>query len=275
MLSFKLKYYLLYFTGAFFLSCEKINYYPDKPLTYDGSLIIAHRGGSNDTLRDNSLEACIYGLSATGGIEVDIQISRDWTIWLSHSSDVESCAGNQGCFAQTRDEVIQKIDSCNGKDINYTTLQQVMQYMHQNNILKPIAIDLKGWGPCSGSSLDIEGIMRLEVEEVIKLARFYGLEEYIFFESEIPTVLTHAKEKSDKVKTYINSYGDFEKGMLEALKYELHGISFKSHFADELDSEKIELLHRKGIRLMAWNVPDTTYRQFLTSIHVDYIQFDL
>ncbi len=98
---------------------------------------------------------------------------------------------------------------------------------------------------------------------MIKLAKVYQLEEYIIFENSFPSVLSWARGKSDKVKVYINSYGDFEKAMLESLKYKFDGISFKSNFADSLDRDKINLLHRKGLRLMAWNIPDSAYRQSL------------
>lgn len=258
-----------------FLSCEKVNYYDDKPLEYSPTIALAHRGGRTDSLRENNYESCINALSFMAGIEVDVQLSKDRTIWLSHNTKVVGCNGEQNCFAETRDIEIESIDSCNGTDHKFTKLADVMSYMQQHNIRKYIAIDMKAWIPCGGGSVDVEGEMRAEIEEIIKLGEKYNLAQYLLFENDLPSVLRFAKEKNSSVKTFITSYGDYEKGMLEALKNNLDGISYKTNFKDELDLEKINLLHKKGIRLMAWNIPDSTYIQFLKSIDVDFIQIDL
>ncbi len=256
-------------------SCEKITYYEDKPSPFSSTESIAHRGGGCDTTRDNDYESCINALVKTDGIEVDIQLSKNRTVWLSHSSIVEECNGALKCFVETYDTEIENITTCNGKKINYTKLEDVMKYMDQNNIRKYISIDQKGWKPCGGGSIDIEGTMRAEIEEVIKLGDRYNLTSYLLIETDVVSVLDWAKAKSSSVKTYYTSFGDFEKGMLVALKHKFNGISYKSHFGDELDANKMYLLHKKGLRLMAWNIPDNVYANFLKSVNVDILQIDL
>ena len=256
-------------------SCKKVVYYPDKQLNNITPVILAHRGGGNDTLQENSLEACINALKLTDGLEVDVQISKDRTIWLSHSPKVETCNEALKCFAETKDEVIESINTCTGNNTKYTQLEEVLTYMSNNNIRKYISIDIKGWGPCSGNSLNIEAIMRLETEEIIKLAEKYKLVEYLIFETQAPSVLKWAKEKSSSVNVYVTSFGDYEKGMLLALKHNFDGISYKSNFRDMLDVEKINLLHKKGLRIMAWNIPDSSHMQYLISINTDFLQIDL
>lgn len=154
----------------FLCSCEKVKYYPYDPVIYEKTIVLAHRVGRNDTLRENVLESCVFALSQVDGIEVDVQISKDYSIWLSHSPIVEGCNQSLTCFLDTYDKDIENISTCNGKDISYTKLEQVFQYMSQNHIAKPIAIDLKGWAPCSVGNANIEGDMRFEVEKVIELA---------------------------------------------------------------------------------------------------------
>lgn len=256
-------------------SCEKITYYPDQPILFTSTQSIAHRGGGCDTSRDNDYTSCINALLVTDGIEVDIQLSKNRTIWLSHSSVVEGCAGARKCFAETYDWEIESIITCNGQKIHYTKLEDVMSYMNQNNIRKYISIDLKGWKPCSGNSLDIEGEMRAEVDEVIKLSEKYNLSSLVLIETDVISVLDWAKAKNGSIKTYYTSFGDYEKGMLVALKHGFSGISFKSHFADEIDTDKMYLLHKKGLRLMAWNIPDKAYADYLRSVNVDILQIDL
>lgn len=260
--------------GCFF-SCEKVTYYTDKPIAFNATQSIAHRGGGCDTMRDNNYESCINAFTVTDGIEVDIQLSKNRTVWLSHSSTVEGCEGARRCFAETYDSEIESINTCNGKNINYTKLEDVMRYMDQNNIRKYISIDQKGWIPCGGKSLDTEGEMRAEVEEVIKLGERYHLASYLLIETSMISVLDWAKAKNASVKTYYTSFGDYEKGMLIALKHHFDGISYKSHFKDEIDLDKMHLLHKKGLRLMAWNIPDNAYANYLKAVNVDILQIDL
>lgn len=259
----------------FFFSCEKITYYPDSNIPYSPTINIAHRGGGNDTMRDNSLESISNALPFVGGVEVDVQLSKNETVWLSHSSTVEKCGGELGCFAETIDSEIEAITTCNGQNFAYTKLEDVMIYMNQNNIKKYISIDLKGWLPCGGGGLDVEGIMRKETEQIIKLGEKYNLSQYLLFETEMISVLDWAKAKNSSVQTYYTTYGDYEKAILVALKHKFTGISYKSFFKDDLDTDKINLLHKKGLRINAWNIPDASHAQLLRDINVDFVQIDL
>lgn len=257
-----------------FSCCEKVTYYPDHLIQFDSTIVLGHHGVGS-MYRENTYDGCVASLAIADGVEVDIQVSKDRTIWLSHTSAVEFCDHTGYCFAETSDEEIESIDSCNGEDISYTKLEEVFKYMDENNIRKYVSIDIKGWDPCSGNSLNIEAIMRLEVELVIALGDKYHLTKYLDFENQLASVLLWAKEKNDTVGTYIYSFGDYEKGMLVALKNGFTGISFKSHYVDELDLNKMSLLHKKGLRLIAWNIPDTTYANYLKSIQVDFLEADL
>lgn len=263
------------FILIFFFSCEKVTYYPDNNIPYSPTINIAHRGGGNDTMRDNSLESIVNAFPFVGGIEVDVQLSKNETVWLSHSSTVENCIGELGCFAEATDSEIEAITTCNGLNLAYTKLEDVMIYMNQNNIKKYISIDLKGWLPCGGGGLDVEGIMRKETEQIIKLGEKYNLSAYLLFETEMISVLDWAKAKNSFVQTYYTTYGDYEKAILVALKHKFNGISYKSFFKDALDADKINLLHKKGLRINAWNIPDASHAQFLRDINVDFVQIDL
>lgn len=267
---------ILLLTGALLMStCRKINYYTDDPVLFEGSKILAHRGGGNATYRENTLESCINALPGNDGIEVDIQMSKDHTIWLSHASDVVFCGGETKCFVGVTDAEIESITTCDTADISYTKLEEVMQYMYENNIYKYISIDMKGWVPCNAGTLDIEGLMRLETEQVIALGEKYGLTSYLLFENQLASVLNWAKSKNSNVQTFIYSYGNFEKQMLVALDNDLDGISYKSNFGDLLDNDKMYLLHKKGLKVMAWNIPDSASQAYLVSIQVDLLQVDL
>lgn len=257
-----------------FTTCKKIVYYPDKNESAAVSAILSHRGGRTDTTRENTLKSCISILPLADGIEVDVQISKDRTIWLNHSVDVYNCGEKMGCFPEMRDTEIAKITTCDGKTPYYTKLSDVMSVMADNFALKTLCIDLKGWFPCSGNSLEIDGMMRLEALLIIEMARGFGLEKNLIFEIETATVLEYIKAKSNKAGTYINSYGDFERAMLICLKQGYSGISYKTEIGEPLSKEKINLLHRKGLKLIAWNIPNPAKIAEYQIMGVDFIQKD-
>jgi glycerophosphoryl diester phosphodiesterase len=80
--------------------CEKIKYAIDNPITGLPTRVLMHRGnGYNTDYIPNTLPAAEFGLSVLDGIELDIQLSGDGTLWLDHDNEVHDCDGNVvGCF---------------------------------------------------------------------------------------------------------------------------------------------------------------------------------
>jgi glycerophosphoryl diester phosphodiesterase len=255
--------------------CKKINYFPDKPIDAEAPKLIAHRGGRNAIFRENTLEGIKAALRHKDGIEVDVQISKDEHIWLSHSAEVTGCATNFKCFAECRDVDIKAITTCNGSDISYSQLEDVYSFIHDSFPKAYICIDLKAWSPCSGNSAGIEGMMKREAEVIVKLAEKYGLEHNTLVETETSSVLLHVRAINPRVGVYQTAFGDFEKGMLLCLNYGFDGLSYPTHWGETLDKEKMDMLHRKGLKLMAWNLHDGSDVPWLVGIGVDYVQMDL
>ncbi len=269
------KFAILFLLTYVLPGCEKVVYYPDDPISPGPTLSISHRGGRTAVMRENALSSIILALPHVDGIEVDIQISKDRTIWLSHNPKVKDCHGSRTCFTDTYDTEIAEITTCDGTEPRYTKLEDVMKYMDENNIRKYICIDLKGWIPCSIEALNVEGLMRLEADRVIELAKKYRLLEYLQFQTDVHTVLSWISAKEPEVQTFYVTYGHYEEGMLMALDKGFTGISWKSFFKDELNADKVSFLHKKGLRIHAWNIPDSAHAQQLRDIHCDFIQIDL
>ena len=255
--------------------CEKINYYPDNNIPNGTTKFLAHRAGGNTTFRDNTLESIIAALPTTDGIEIDVQISKNQTIWLSHASVVEACNKSLDCFAKTKDDDIRAIRTCEGKDISYTELGEVFKFMRDSFSDKLISVDLKAWFACSIGSLDIEGTMRREAEIILNLAREHNQSQNVKIETETASVLNFIQSMNTKAEVYLTSFGDFERAMLLCLKEDYDGISFKYKSGEDLTKEKIDLLHRKGLKIMVWNVSNKDEIPYLVDIGVDYIQHDL
>jgi glycerophosphoryl diester phosphodiesterase len=123
-------------------ACKKIYYFPDKEIAAEPAKLIAHRGGGNATYRENTIEGIKAALRHKDGIEVDVQISKDESIWLSHSADVTGCGQTFKCFPECRDTDLKTITKCNGLDISYTQLEDVYRFIRDSFPATIICIDL-------------------------------------------------------------------------------------------------------------------------------------
>lgn len=111
-------------------SCERIDYIPDNPICGKPTRVLMHKGcGSNPNFTENTYEAAAYGLSLLDGIELDIQISKDGTLWLDHNNQVLDCNENViGCFQEMTDYEIIAAAECDGVS-RYHTLESVFKLM--------------------------------------------------------------------------------------------------------------------------------------------------
>jgi glycerophosphoryl diester phosphodiesterase len=254
-------------------SCERVEYYPDKPIVVSKANIIAHKGGGTFD-RGDTMEACQYGLEMADGIEVDIQKSADNDIWLSHSSLTEACGSfDEECFASIKSATIIQIDTCLGKQFNYTKLESVFEYMSIHYPNKFISLDVKAWSPCGVSHINILYEMNLLAKEIVALAKKYNLEKQVLVESEVGDFLYYIKTHS-KMETYLATLGDFELGISRALDSGFSGISFHYKYDEPLSKAQVDLLHRKGLKIQLWTVNDSADLEEAKSLIPDFIQTD-
>lgn len=275
----RVKIILLFFITIilFFHSCKKIKYYPDKDYKEVKTVILAHRtgGGISTPYQENSLEAAKHGLTIVDGIETDLQISKDRTIWLSHSVDLSNCAGlSYKCFPEATDNQIASLDSCNGNFLNFSKLEEIFIYISSTYSDKFISLDVKSWTPCTPSSADVLGIMNVIGDEIIRLTNKYHLQNHVMVESETATFLNYVKNNSTGIDCYLTSFGDFERAMQLSIEAGYAGISFKYKFQEEIGIEHIQLLRNKGLKIQLWTVNSTEYLNEALSINPDFIQTD-
>ena len=258
-------------------TCQKIKYYPDINYKEVSTKFLCHRGGGSieySPEQENTLAAAIRGFTYMDGIEIDVQISKDFTVWLSHTHELSECGGTQySCFQSTTDKEILTLDSCNGDTFTFTRLEEVFQYMSENCPDKYIDLDVKNWPVC-GLNVDILGLMNVIGDEVIRLTEKYNLQNHIFVESEVATFLTYVKDHSSGIETYLGTTGDFERGMQITLEKGYTGMSFKFK-ADEIISEKhVQMIRQKGLKLQLYTVDSETDMRDALSINPDFIQTD-
>ncbi len=256
---------------VFLNSCERIEYYPDKPIENPQTRILAHKGGGDFDVGD-TYDACVYGFSTRDGIEIDLQRSSDNTVWLNHNAVTEPCGINgEYCFPATGKSKILEINSCRGDRDRYPLLEEIFAYMHKNHPDKFISLDVKAWSPC-GSGLNITKQMNEMGQAIIDLTLDYHLENHVMIESETGDFLYYIRTHTDVIETYLTAFGDFELGVSRALDAGFSGISFQYKFKEPLSKEQVELMHRKGLKIQLWPVDEPADLEEAKSLGVDFIQ---
>ena len=263
--------FMLILTG-----CEKIYYYPDRPIENVETIFLAHCGSGNPELERNTLDAAKHGLKRLDGIEVDIQLSKDRTIWLSHDVKLPECNGIRlPCFPEVYDDEIIELDTCLGAAFTFTKLNEILQFVSDSFPQSYISLDVRAWNPCKFTSLEITGIMNVIADQITAASNFYQLQENIIVESEVASFLNYLKKKSgNRIKCYLTTLGDFERGMLLALKAGYEGISFKYNFDEYITVDHINLLHKKGIKIQLWTLNDEEIIDEALLLHPDFIITD-
>jgi glycerophosphoryl diester phosphodiesterase len=256
------------------VACERVEYFPDRPIIFTKTVMIAHQGGGFFDA-GNTFEACVYGLERMEGIEVDIQKSLDNDLWLSHSSKLMPC-GELGavCFSSVFSQTIITIDSCLGNQINYTRLEKIFDFTSKNYPDKFISLDVKVPPSCNLININTVNEMNEIADVIIDLSRQYNLEDRVMVESEMGDFLYRIKKKSKKIETYLVTLGDFELGISRALHAGFSGISYEYTLGDPISPELIELMHRKGLKIQLWTIKNAEELEAAKALKPDFIQTD-
>lgn len=270
----KINKYIICFFFIFF-ACEKIHYYPDAPLpTPIHKRILAHKTGAFCGYIPNTLEAAKHSLRKFDGIEVDVQLSSDNTIWLSHESKLPACGDfSSELFRESSDSRIAEIDSCLGPADDYTTLEEVFKFMADSFPDKYISIDAKAWKPADIKNMGIVGELNVVAKGIIELKNKYNL-AHVMVETETATFLKYVKKRSTGIECYLTTFGDFDRGMLIALNDGFDGLSFE-YINDNITADHIKLLHKKGLKIQLWTIYDENSVRQLLDYDADFVQTDL
>ncbi|MFA6403125.1 MAG: glycerophosphodiester phosphodiesterase family protein [Salinivirgaceae bacterium] len=257
------------------LSCDKIHYYPDRPFYNVKTKILAHRAGCGLSYQGNLPDKVNHSLELVAGVEVDIQISGDRTIWISHNMKLPECESfHDDCFIESTDAKIALIDSCLGPDQGIYRLEYIFATIANSYPQKYISIDVKAWEPCNVGDLDVGGMMNVVGEEIIALTNKYDLGGRVMIESETASFLNFVKKQSSGIETYLCTWGDFERGMLICLENGFSGISFYYKYKEEITKDHIYMIRKKGLKIQLWTVNDTNDLKEAFSLNPDFIQTD-
>jgi glycerophosphoryl diester phosphodiesterase len=232
--------------------CEKIVYQPDNPFSGIPTLVLMHRGnGFNTAFHENTLPAAEYGLSVLDGIELDIQLSKDGTLWLDHSNEVKDCDGvSIGCFQTMTDEEILAAAEC-ADTLRYHPLESVFQIMVAEYPESVISLDIKSQY-CE--IVNTKETMRQMAESVLALVEKYNMQNKVLVESNSIEFLQELDNQSS-VGQCVVSLGDVDEGLANAAAVKARGISLE-YGIEEMNADVVSLIHKKGYGLILWVVND-------------------
>lgn len=237
---------------VFFTGCDKIDYVPDNPYAGIPTQVLMHRGnGWNEDFKENTLEGALYGFSVLDGVELDIQMSKEGTLWLDHGNEVKDCAGNVvGCFNTMTDEEILAHNLCEG-EAQYHTLESVFQEMASTYPTKYISLDIKG--QYCEISLTADDMTRM-ADAVISLTKKYQLEGHVIAESNSLNFLEEISMENAPLCQALVVLEDLDQGLTDAYRLKARALSYKFAAEEKLTASSIELVHNKGFAMIVWVV---------------------
>tara|TARA_B100000508_G_scaffold136157_1_gene128778 strand:- start:16372 stop:17553 length:1182 start_codon:yes stop_codon:yes gene_type:complete len=131
------------------LSCsESVDRSSEFPFSISENIqIIGHKGSGpinnlgNDRYHENGKPAVINALEKTDGTEIDIQMSKDSTLWLFHDHEIINCSDDLINFSNCSDVVLDSLNDCkfSGQLITLSQFNSLLKKFPK----KIISLDLK------------------------------------------------------------------------------------------------------------------------------------
>ena len=239
-----------------------------KPYT----LIIGHKatgsGTNNLGLVENTFEAVQYGYNHLDGIEIDLQMSKDTTLWLTHHTYMTDCNGNSNKLFSIADTTLKQISDCtNGTLI---TLNQLFNYLSKQKTKKLVSLDMKVI-----NNLECTIPNKNEVVATIldKLYNQYKPNATIAIESFDIDFLEMVEQKTPDIETfYLVWYRTKENEVRFAKKHGIDGISCR--YLPEITQSTMAKAKELGIKIQMWTLRTKDDIQKATELHPYALQVD-
>lgn len=256
----------------FLYSCQQKEY------ETSNTKILGHRGYGikdyNDTIMDNTIPAIIKALQIADGVEVDIQLSKDNTIWLYHDTKIINPDSTINFIPHLNDKEVLNCLSLNHPNCKFNTLTELFEYFNNNHITVFISLDIKSFygENCFENTMELQSYMQKIGEKILYLADKYNLEEQILIESDIKFLLDFFKNNSD-IKTFLLGFSGFSKHIKIANKKNYTGIS-QNYKDSEINHENISFAKNKGLQIQLWTPNSANDLESVLLLNPDFIQTD-
>ncbi len=214
MMSGKLNIILWVFLGLM-ISCNKQESYPEVK-------IFGHAGMGMDIsysiYHDNSKEAIDLALSlpTIDGVEMDVRMSKDSTLWLFHENRLDATTNGIGCIADLHDHQIAQLHYKSIHKEQLVVLDSILPKLKDGHTF---ILDLKHWNDCAQAYSDMQ-----RFKDAL-LAIPDELKDQLIIDSSYPYWLAALAQEFRVVFSTVS----FEDGMEQLLKIpSLYGIMMRS-----------------------------------------------
>jgi glycerophosphoryl diester phosphodiesterase len=132
-------------------------------------LVFGHAGMGlsmdNSMYHDNSKEAVSLALNlpTSNGVEVDVRLGADGTLWLYHDEWLEAETNGKGCVSDLSDQDLSKINYQTLKKEKLVKLVDVLSLLHED---QQLFIDLKHVNSCQNERVDFERLKEAFEEQL-------------------------------------------------------------------------------------------------------------
>jgi glycerophosphoryl diester phosphodiesterase len=236
---------------------------PTKTTTPSQTVLVAERGYGASSVQklfdENTLEAVKNALKKVGGVEVDVQLSRSGTIWLTNDTQITLCTGKRHCIPDLTDEQIQSSKKCNPKLQNLTTLNNLLEYTMSTPIKEMLFIDVMNYFPESCVNCSQKKIQKYAGNIANKLIEEIGDypegASYSVLSSN-KYVLDIIRFKALNISTYLVGNKEFARLTNEAITHEFTGVAYNGTTAAPTETECLTA-QVNGLSLYCFNSSDS------------------
>jgi glycerophosphoryl diester phosphodiesterase len=126
------------------------------------TLVFGHAGMGlsmvNSIYHDNTEEAVSLALNlpTSNGVEVDVRLGADGTLWLYHDEFLESETDGHGCVSELNDLQLSQFSYQTVKHEKLVKLMDVLPLLNEDQLL---FLDLKQVNSCRNENVDLEQLM--------------------------------------------------------------------------------------------------------------------
>jgi glycerophosphoryl diester phosphodiesterase len=267
------KHYAFYLVVGFFTLCwgcaNQIN------IKHTATKILGHRGsGANaiSVFKENTLPSVKNAFEMLDGAEVDVQCSKDGTIWLYHDAGLPENGLHLLCVAMSYDEELINLTN-QDTSLILTKLEEVFVLMSQMEKTPYLSLDVKGHFPngCFENSNALLKYFELMAQNLIQLLEKYTLHQHVIVETNYQYFLDLMLAQNPRIECFYLGYNNFSKCLGTAIEKSYQGISFNFRDSD-FKKEDIDKAHKKGLKVMLWTINKKEDFDKIISWNPDYIQ---
>lgn len=245
--------------------------------------IIGHGGigfqSARNVLPHNSMESLTKALSAykISGVEVDVQLSKNGTLWMYHDEELWSMTLCESCISESSDETLENCRYRNDFAVNIVgkfylaMLEELFVYHQQNKLESLIVLDVRTNSKCIANPNESINYKNLLAEKINELIEKYNLEKHVWVGAEDKYFLEQINALNSNLLLFLEGSANSENIEYAISKSYFKGFVLKN---DETNTSDIELLRSLNFVSIVFGVKTTLSHESALSKNPDYIMSD-